>query len=249
MRPYLLVPALALCCVGGLAGTPTARGLAGRATAGCTRATGVLVVVDFGVLGGGTVTRCLRNQPGSGYQALRAAGFRTAGTQHDGAGFVCRINNRPAPEREPCVDTPPPTASWSYWRGRPGENRWAYSQLGALDSEPQVGQVEGWSFGSGRPPGASPAALLPAAAPAATPPPAPSRRPDPAPATAGPRATRSASASILPSPQVTTPVAGAPEAAPAGIPWSALLAFALVWLVGIAAGVLVRRRRRGGVDG
>jgi hypothetical protein len=61
---------------------------------------------------------------------------------------VCRIAGRPGPDTEPCNNTPPATAYWSYWfASRGGE--WCYSTVGAANRTPPTGSVEGWSFFKG----------------------------------------------------------------------------------------------------
>jgi hypothetical protein len=90
---------------------------------------------------------------------LQDAGFQVEGVQRWGEGFVCRIENRPSASeplsvlgdeqyREACVDTPPATAFWSYWRADEG-GAWQYSQQGTKTSEVEPGGFEGWSFSLG----------------------------------------------------------------------------------------------------
>jgi hypothetical protein len=140
--------------------------------AACSGSSGVTVVVDFGSLGGIQVG-CAAGRPGSGLAALHSAGFSTTGTQHDGPGFVCRING--APSSDPCVRTPPASRYWSYWHAEAGKP-WAYSSSGAGVSDPMPGTTEGWSFGAGARPG-----IAPPAAPAPPRPPAPKPTAKPAP--------------------------------------------------------------------
>ncbi|MDT0341115.1 hypothetical protein [Streptomyces litchfieldiae] len=128
---------------------PQATAQAARPMAGapgfCPDASGVTVVVDFGELGGGRVVRCAPGAPADGLAALRGAGFEVAGTNRWGDAFVCRINGRPGADREPCVDTPPASAYWSYWHAENG-GEWTYSQRGATYRTPDEGTFEGWSF-------------------------------------------------------------------------------------------------------
>ncbi|WP_183091234.1 hypothetical protein [Streptomyces radicis] len=161
-----LVPLLVLCLALLLALPPMAgTAVAARPAAGtpgfCPGATGVTVVVDFQALGGGRVVRCAPGAQPDGVSALRAAGFDVAGTNRWGDSFVCRINERPGPAAEPCVDTPPADAYWSYWHAENG-GAWTYSQLGATYRQPPEGSFEGWSFstadesGGTPPPGVAP---------------------------------------------------------------------------------------------
>jgi len=123
--------------------------------AACTPGTGVTVVVDFTAFGLGVQTGCRLGDPPTGLNALQGAGFTVTGTQRWGLAFVCRINGQPTPAQDPCVNTPPPTAYWSYWHGTPG-GTWTYSSVGASSYNPAIGTVEGWRYGSGQAPSITP---------------------------------------------------------------------------------------------
>lgn len=117
----------------------------------CTASRGAVVAVDFGPFGG-QVERGCDATPTTGYDLLHEAGFTTAGTQHDGPGFICRIGRGsgtqyPTPDQESCVRTPPATAYWSYWVASPGQDEWRYSQYGAMDRKPKDGEVDAWVYG------------------------------------------------------------------------------------------------------
>lgn len=123
---------------------------AGPATADAT-CDGVWVVVDATELGGSTTTRCAAGDPDSGLQALTGAG-------HDYTfvprvpGMVCTIDQRP----DPCNGAPA-DAYWSYWHAEAGGD-WTYATRGAGERNPSPGDVEGWAFGAGSPPGTAPPA-------------------------------------------------------------------------------------------
>ncbi|GAA3753588.1 hypothetical protein [Micromonospora maritima] len=119
--------------------------------AACTGTSGVTVVVDYAALGGGVQVACAPGDPATGIAALQGAGFTVTGTQRWGLAFVCRINGKPTAATEPCVNTPPVTAYWSYWHATSG-GAWSYSSSGASSYNPAPGTVEGWSFGAGAPP-------------------------------------------------------------------------------------------------
>lgn len=119
--------------------------------AACTGTSGVTVVVDFTALGGGVQVACAPGDPATGLAALQGAGFTVTGTQRWGLAFVCRINGLPTSATDPCVNTPPVTAYWSYWHA-PSGGAWSYSSSGAGSYNPAPGSVEGWSFGSGSAP-------------------------------------------------------------------------------------------------
>ncbi|WP_027347189.1 hypothetical protein [Hamadaea tsunoensis] len=120
--------------------------------AACSGTTGVTVVVDFAALGGGVVTGCAVGDPATGLAALTGAGFTVAGTQRWGLAFVCRINGKPTAAQDPCVNTPPATAYWSYWHASTHGAAWAYSSSGAGSYNPAPGSVEGWAYGAGTAP-------------------------------------------------------------------------------------------------
>ena len=108
----------------------------------CPTSSGVTVVIDFQELGGGVHVRCAPGAVSSGLDALRQAGI-----DHQTAvrfpGFVCKIAGRPA--NDPCVNTSPAGAYWSYWLA-PRGGQWCYSNWGAGNRTPPQGTVEGWSF-------------------------------------------------------------------------------------------------------
>lgn len=117
----------------------------------CPDDTGVTVVVDFQELGGGTLVRCALGAQATGLDALKNAGFTVTGTVRWGDAFVCRIDGKPGPDTEPCVNTPPASAYWSYWHASNG-GAWEYSAEGATNRTPPQGSFEGWSFAKNRTP-------------------------------------------------------------------------------------------------
>lgn len=120
----------------------------------CTTHSGTIVAVDFQHWGGPIVRGCGTGQR-NGYELLHAAGFTTAGDQHDGPAFICRLGNSafhggrqyPTPNQQNCVLTPPSSAYWSLWLAPAGQNHWTYTQLGAMGTVAKPGEVELWSFG------------------------------------------------------------------------------------------------------
>ncbi|WP_433616875.1 hypothetical protein ACQP2P_16100 [Dactylosporangium sp. CA-139114] len=176
-RPLLLLRAAAAILVAAAAGVavPAAPAMAG--TSGyCPDSSGVTVVVDFHELGGGVVIRCAPGAQDSGLTALQHAGFTVAGTTRWGLAFICRIEGKPTAATEPCIDTPPATAYWSYWHA-PNGGTWTYSQLGVKNRTPPQGSFDGWSFsknhteGTAPTPGATPTRPAPPPPPATTSPP------------------------------------------------------------------------------
>jgi hypothetical protein len=156
----------------------------------CTPSRGTVVAVDFGHWAGPVVRACGVDDA-SAYELLHDGGFTTTGTQHDGPGFVCRIGSGafrggtqyPTPAQDPCVNTPPASAYWTFWVAEPGQNGWTYGRVGAVSYQPQPGEVEVWRFGatptdgsSGAPP-YGPATLRAAPVTTRTTPPPPARPP------------------------------------------------------------------------
>ena len=113
---------------------------------GCSTTTGVIVVVNFAPWGGNVERGCAAD-PATGYAALHAAGFTTAGTEDGGPAFVCRVDDEPPPAEQACISTPPASAYWSFWYANAGQNTWTYSPQGAMSFEPRPGSVDAWTFG------------------------------------------------------------------------------------------------------
>jgi hypothetical protein len=125
--------------------------------ASCTSTSGVIVAVDFSHWASGLWERGCDTTITTGYGALYAAGFTTAGDEHDGPAFICRINDDPPPSEDPCIDTPPATAFWSYWHANAGATKWTLSTTGASSYVPKPGSVDAWAFGAEQPPSFTPA--------------------------------------------------------------------------------------------
>jgi hypothetical protein len=123
----------------------------------CTSTSGVIVAVDFSHWTAGFAERGCDVTLTTGLDALHAAGFTTAGDVHDGPDFVCRINGDPTTAQDACVNTPPPTAFWSYWHANAGQSKWTLSTLGAAGYHPKPGSVDAWAFGAETPPTFTPA--------------------------------------------------------------------------------------------
>lgn len=125
-----------------------------RPVGACTAASDATVVVDFGPFGGPLLRAC-GSTPTTGFALLNQGGWHTSGTEHDGPAFVCRIGyagfhhgiQYPTPAQQPCINTPPVNAYWTYWQAGPGKNTWSYSQLGAPSYRPQPGSINLWIFG------------------------------------------------------------------------------------------------------
>ncbi|MYS82713.1 hypothetical protein [Embleya scabrispora] len=126
---------------------PAARAVdTGKGTPGfCPDGNGVTVIVDFQELGGTTIVRCAPGEQATGLAALKNAGMQITGVARWGEAFICRVEGKPGANSEPCIDTPPASAYWSYWHALNGGS-WTYSQWGVLNRKPPIGSFEGWSF-------------------------------------------------------------------------------------------------------
>lgn len=242
----------------------------------CPDATGVTVVVDFHELGGGVVVRCAPGVQGSGLTALKSAGFTVAGTNRWGEAFICRINGKPGVGTEPCVDTPPATAYWSYWHA-PNGGGWTYSDKGVKNRTPPAGSFDGWSFSKNHTEGTAPRpGVTPSRpAPPAPPPPQPNpttpkatagavRTTAAAPTTAAPASENAAASAPTATAETTTllaPPMGSSTAPPApqseadatptgsAVPTGTLVGGGVLLLLAAAGGITAWRRRRPSTEG
>lgn len=168
----------------------------------CSTTVGEIVVVDFAHWGGPIDRGCAASLS-TGYNALSEAGFITEGTEEDGPDLICRIglasqgssSYEPTPSEDPCVNTPPASAYWSYWHADAGQNTWTYARQGSMEYRPPPGSVDAWVYGAtniagttGQPP-FSPSSVRatnpsPSAAPVTTSP-APTAPPSPTPVKTG----------------------------------------------------------------
>ena len=216
----LLAMILAIAATGAVAISlaPTAQ------AAACGQAGGVTVVVDYGTAGG-TSIGCATGDPATGLDALNKSGHAYTFIPRQ-PGFVCTIDTLP----DPC-NNGPANAYWSYWHAQPGAS-WSYASVGAGSYNPQSGTVDGWSFGSGKPPSLRP----PVAATSGTP-------------TAGTATSGNATAGTATAAGATalgqTPASATRELSPDGRggPGGLALGVALVVMLGGVAGYLAWRRR------
>jgi hypothetical protein len=136
---------LAAALAAGVAGTTPAA----AAACGSAHRQGVTVVIDLRAFHRGIEVGCDPSRPANGLIALQKAGFSYTFVPRQ-PGFICRISNEPR-----TCNGAPASAYWSYWHAKP-HGKWIYSNLGAASYHPNSGWVEGWAFGSGKPPGISP---------------------------------------------------------------------------------------------
>ncbi|MEE8602729.1 cell wall-binding repeat-containing protein [Euzebya tangerina] len=117
--------------------------------AACDGDEGVTVVVDLTLFDEGIVTSCAVGDPVNGLDALRLANFDIVTQASDFGEFVCAIEGRP----ELACDEPFAGNYWAYFEGSPDGSFTEY-QVGASDTDPQPGDIEGWRYGDGAAPGA-----------------------------------------------------------------------------------------------
>lgn len=110
---------------------------------------GVTVVVDLTAFDGGQVrSGCALGDPRSGLEALRDAGFATVTRGSDLGEFVCAIDALP----ELACEEPFEGSYWGYFQGS-ADAGWRASPIGADARDPAPGDIEGWAYGPGTPPG------------------------------------------------------------------------------------------------
>ena len=213
-RLLALMVAIAATGAGEIALAPTSE------AAACGETKGVTVVVDDG-LAGGTLIGCAAGDPTTGLDALLKSGH--AYTFLPGQpGLVCTVNAKP----DPCNNAPT-NAYWSYWHAQPGGS-WSYGTKGAGSHNPEPSSIDGWSFGSGKPP--------------SSPPPAATTTTGTATATASSTATATSTATL----GAQTPASATRNLPPdsRGGPGGLALGVALIVLIGGTAVALARRRRQ-----
>jgi hypothetical protein len=109
---------------------------------------GVSVVIDFGTGSDKpSLVRCAIGFEGSGWDLFAATEIEVSGTKQYPIGFVCRINDYPAGEKQNCNDTPTyAEGSWSYFLKTSQSEIWQVSGVGSATRKPNCGEVEGWRF-------------------------------------------------------------------------------------------------------
>jgi len=214
-RLLALAAAIAATGASALSLAPTAR------AAPCSNAVGVTVVVQYGDPLG-TSVGCATGDPATGLEALQKSGHRFTFVPRQ-QGFVCAIDDRP----NPC-NNGPANAYWSYWHAGPGGS-WSYGSTGAGSYKPPSGSVEGWAFGSGKPPKSVPPVARTSN-----------------PASSGTTASGAGSTGSTTGPRSPTPAPATPKppAETSGGPGGLVGGLALVVVLGAVAGYLARRRPR-----
>lgn len=131
----------------------------------CADNTGLNVVIDFQELGGGVQVKCVEDW--SGGKALKGLdeAFKLEGTDRWGLAFICRVEGKPGPNVEDCIDTPPAEAHWAYWSSTSGS--WSQSGSGVANSSAKPGEWHGLSFSKNRTPTTNPPPRVPPTVPRA----------------------------------------------------------------------------------
>lgn len=121
----------------------------------CPPGAGVSVVVDFTTLlpDSEPVVACApRIRSGmNGFDVLEAAGFDITTADFDFGEAICAIEDQPELADGECFHSS--GGYWSYWTAERG-GAWEEYQVGAADSTPQVGTIEGWAWAPSWPGGA-----------------------------------------------------------------------------------------------
>ena len=114
----------------------------------CENGDGVSLVIDFGTSSNREVAElCATDFDSTGWALFAAAGVKVEGTSEYPTGFVCRVDNWPTAEEQPCTKTPTTAqGSWVYFMAEPGSNTWQYSGQGAAMRIPSCGAADGWRF-------------------------------------------------------------------------------------------------------
>ncbi len=239
----------------------------------CTARTGVTVIVDFTHFHLNIERGCAPGHPANALDALQSAGFATAGTAQYGDAFLCRIDQLPSSAHESCANTPPATSSWSFYWARPTATDWTYAALGVTSYQPPAGTLIGFAFGDDTEPGIRPSAVISASTtPTSTVAPAPTVgsaavavttapvRPSTTVVVSRPSAstTTAAATTSISTPAAATRAGSLPGGTPRlvertaagvghdspGSPRSAVLALAVVAILGVGGWGTIRARRR-----
>ena len=124
--------------------SPVAQALDGP----CSEA-GTTLVIEYGPLERESIVRCVQDFSGNSWELFEAADLTVEGTANYPSSFVCRIQNLPSTEIEPCDGTPSvQTGSWIYFLANADDKprKWQRSPVGASSRKPQCGDSEAWVF-------------------------------------------------------------------------------------------------------
>ncbi len=118
----------------------------------CPSDAGVSVVVDFTGLAPDETpdVACATglSAGADGFDVLASAGFDVRTQEFSFGTAICAIEGLPALSEEDCFD--PSGGYWAYWTAQPG-GHWQEHPVGAADTEPAAGSIEGWSWATSFP--------------------------------------------------------------------------------------------------
>ena len=123
---------------------------------------GVIVAVNYGILGEDSVNECVEFEADEALAAevLAFAGVETVGTDTFGDQVVCRVNGLPSeteellvpgfdPHLETCEDMPPAHAYWALWVKENPDSPWDYAMDGVGTLMVTPGSSLGLAFSAG----------------------------------------------------------------------------------------------------
>ena len=123
---------------------------------------GVVVAVNYGILGEEAVEECVEFDAEEALAAdvLAFAGVATVGTDTYGDQVVCRVNGLPSeteellvpgfdPHLETCEDMPPAHAYWALWVKADADSAWDYAMEGVGTLMVSPGSSLGLAFSAG----------------------------------------------------------------------------------------------------
>ena len=122
---------------------------ASRVVDGLCSEDGTTLVIEYGPLVQESIVRCVQNFSGTGWDLFEAAELNVEGTADYPNSFVCRIQDLPSSEAEPCDGTPNgQTGSWIYFVANADDKprKWQRSPVGASGRTPKCGDSEAWVF-------------------------------------------------------------------------------------------------------
>ena len=110
---------------------------------------GTTLIVEYGSLGQSSIVRCVQDFSGNSWELFDAAKLTVEGTANYPDSFVCRIQDLPSAEDEPCDGIPNAQAgSWVYFVANADDEprKWQRSPVGAASRTPKCGDSEAWVF-------------------------------------------------------------------------------------------------------
>lgn len=126
------------------------------AASGSSDCAGVEVIVNFDLLGGTDIAKCVPTSSAiSATDVLKSAGVKTEGTKQYGDAVICRVNSLPSVTQpfvvaglevnETCDVMPSANAYWSLWQ-KTGSADWGYATAGVADITLNPGDQLGLVF-------------------------------------------------------------------------------------------------------